>query len=362
MTSEVGIIAVGARTPVGLRAAPAAAAVRAGISALGEHPFMVDQVGDPMPGALDSRLDPYLMGPERMVALAGDALREAAAPLMRDGLAHRLAVPVYVALPEIRPGFSEEDAAAVQSGIADAAGASLAVADVRVLVAGHAAGAALLAAGVAEIQRGACEACLVGGVDSYFHPDTMEWLDANRQLAGAVSRSGLVPGEGAGFCLLMHDRAAERLRLATRARIRSTATGHETKLIRTTDVCLGEGLTETVRTAVGALQLPSERIEGVFCDMNGDRYRAEEWGFVALRLSQYFDDPMAYVSPADCWGDVGAASVPLFVMLACEAAARGHAAGPRLLTWASSEGGLRGASVLEFDETRPTPWGSDPHV
>ena len=70
---------------------------------------------------------------------------------------------------------------------------------------GHAAGLSALAAAVEQSSDGALEACLVGGVDSYFHPDTMEWLDANRQLAGPVSRSGFVPGEGAGFCLLMTE-------------------------------------------------------------------------------------------------------------------------------------------------------------
>lgn len=85
----------------------------------------------------------------------------------------------------------------------------------------------------------------------------------------------------------------------------------------------------------------------MICDINGERYRGEEWGFVCLRLSQYFDDPTAYDSPADCWGDMGAASGPLFIMLACQAIARGYAKGPRALLWTSSEGGLRGAAVIE---------------
>ena len=66
MTGSIYIIATGARTPVGLASAPAAAAVRAGITALGDHPFMVDQVGDPMPGAVDAEIDSHLMGPERL--------------------------------------------------------------------------------------------------------------------------------------------------------------------------------------------------------------------------------------------------------------------------------------------------------
>jgi 3-oxoacyl-[acyl-carrier-protein] synthase-1 len=198
-----------------------------------------------------------------------------------------------------------------------------------------------------QIQQGTFEACLVGGVDSYFQPDTMEWLDENRQLAGADARSAFVPGEGAGFCLVMTDQARKRLGLGNLARVLAVAVGSETKLIKTSDICLGAGLTAVVRSAVRGLGLPSETVNAVICDINGERYRGEEWGFTCLRLSRYFDDPTAYWSPADCWGDMGAASGPLFAMLACQAAMRSYSKGPRTMLWASSEGGLRAAALLD---------------
>ena len=200
-----------------------------------------------------------------------------------------------------------------------------------------------------KIQQGIFESCLVGGVDSYFHPDTMEWLDANRQLVGAVSRSGFVPGEGAGFCLLMSESIRKRLELKSQARILAAATGRETKLIKTADNCLGQGLTATVRNALSVLAPAGETISDIVCDINGERYRGEEWGFVVLRLPLCFDDPTSYRSPADLWGDMGAASGPLFAMLACQAAARGYAKGKRTLLWSGSESGLRSAAVLGFD-------------
>jgi len=144
----------------------------------------------------------------------------------------------------------------------------------------------------------------------------------------------------------MAEKARKRLGLSALARVLAVAIGRETKLIKTPGICLGEGLTATVQDVMSGLHLPSETINAVICDINGERYRGEEWGFVCLQLSQYFDDPTAYLSPADCWGDMGAASGPLFAMLACQAAARGYANGPRTLLWASSEGGLRGAAVL----------------
>ena len=122
--------------------------------------------------------------------------------------------------------------------------------------------------------------------------------------------------------------------------------GRESKLIKTSDICLGEGLTATVKSAVAGLR-SGETINDIICDINGERYRGEEWGFICLRLPQYFDAPTAYLSPADCWGDIGAASGPLFAMLACQAAASGYATGSRTLLWASSEGGLRAVAVLD---------------
>lgn len=347
MMTSVDIIATGARTPLGLDAVASAAAYRAGISGMGEHPFMVDRVGNPMPAALDARLDPRLMGPDRLLALAETALHEACAPLGAR-LTPRLRLPLYLGLPELRPGFTEQDAKMVRLGLPRFEGLPITISEVNVFTQGHAAGLAALATATEKIQQGAFEACLVGGVESYFQPDTMEWLDENRQLVGAVSRSGFVPGEGAGFCLLMADLARTRLGLGALANVSTVATGKETMLIKTSDICLGAGLASVVQRALGSLSTRSgEKINTVICDINGERYRGEEWGFVCLRLSQYFDDPTAYDSPADCWGDMGAASGPLFAMLACQAAARGYAKGPRTLLWASSEGGLRGSAMIE---------------
>jgi 3-oxoacyl-[acyl-carrier-protein] synthase I len=349
MTASVYVISTGARTPVGLASAPAAAALRAQISGMGGHPFMIDQVGDPMPAALDTQLDPGLMGPMRLLSLAESALREACSPLTGDDGMPRLRLAVYLGLPELRPGFTAQDAGAVRFGLSGFEGLPMDISQVTIFAQGHAAGLSALATACRQIQQGALEACMVGGVDSYFQPDTMEWLDRNRQLAGAVSRSGFVPGEGAGFCLLMAGGIRKRLGLGAMARVLAAATGREARLIKTPEMCLGQGLTDTVRNAVGSLRPPAETINEIICDINGERYRGEEWGFVCLRLPQYFDDPSAYRSPADCWGDMGAASGPLFVMLACQAAQRGYARGPRTLLWAGSEGGLRAAAVLDTE-------------
>ena len=48
MSDSVHIVAVGARTPLGLTAESSAAAVRAGIRRLTHHPLFVDRMAEPV--------------------------------------------------------------------------------------------------------------------------------------------------------------------------------------------------------------------------------------------------------------------------------------------------------------------------
>ena len=206
MTSSVYISARGARTALGF-AAQSAAAVLASISALGEHPFMIDQAGEPMASAIDKRIQSTISCRDRIFWLAVAAIHDLCTGFERMRTTPEQ-VPLYLALPEIRPGFSEQDVESIVSGLLRLEDLPVRITKVEAIAEGHAAGLSAIAMGVRDIQLGAIEACLVGGVESYFSPDTMEWLDSNRQLIGSVSRSGFVPGEGAGVCLLMSETAA----------------------------------------------------------------------------------------------------------------------------------------------------------
>ena len=75
--------------------------------------------------------------------------------------------------------------------------------------------------------------------------------------------------------------------------------------------------------------------------MNGEPYRADEFGFATIRAGGLFRDPSAFTAPADCWGDVGAASGPLFLVLIDAATRKGYAPGPVLAAFTSSESGER---------------------
>ena len=121
--------------------------------------------------------------------------------------------------------------------------------------------------------------------------------------------------------------------------------GFEPNQIRTKTVCVGEGLTAAFRDALAALPA-GVQITDVYCDMNGEPYRADEVGFAVLRTGESFVSASDFVAPADCWGDVSAASAPLSIMLSAIAGRKGYSNGALAFAWASSDGGDRGAAVL----------------
>ncbi len=67
----------------------------------------------------------------------------------------------------------------------------------------------------------------------------------------------------------------------------------------------------------------------------------------SLRLPDVVADPSRYEAPALVLGDVGAASGPLFVVMAHESLRRRYMQGRRFLGWTSAEGGHRTAFVFE---------------
>jgi 3-oxoacyl-[acyl-carrier-protein] synthase-1 len=88
------------------------------------------------------------------------------------------------------------------------------------------------------------------------------------------------------------------------------------------------------------------RATDVYCDLNGERGRAAEYGFAMLKLAPVLVNSSEFVSPADCWGDVGAASGALLMIAALSAGRRGWSRGGDAVVWCASETGERAAALI----------------
>ena len=339
------VAALGASTAVGRNAWSSAAAVRAGISGFTEHPYMLDTAGEPMRAAIAPWLDIGLLGVERFTALLCPAIDQALEPLS-ETQARLPRMALSLGLPSPRPGLADD----LQSSLVQTLRENYrqVFSAVAAFPHGHAAGLLALDAAAKKLSQGAFDACVIAGVDSYIAPGTLEWLEQNDQLhsAGPLNNAwGFIPGEGAGALLIVRRDVADRLRLTPLATVLAVGTAFEAKRIKTETVCIGEGLTHAFRGALASLP-PDIRVTDIYCDMNGEPYRADEYGFTALRTKEAFESASDFVAPADCWGDVAAAGAPLHLMLAAIAGSKGYARGELAFAWASAEGGERSAALI----------------
>lgn len=343
-TTSIAIIGLGVRCAVGLNGPAAAAAVRAGISRLQQHPYMLDKVGKPMMVARDPTLDPALQGAERFTQLAEPALQEALAPLAQLGVGLG-AVHTLVGLPDPRPGLP-----AGIEGVLDRLVAKMgdmkASQRTAFLPNGNAAGFFAMKQARALLHAGRHRFCLAGGVDSYLTADSLEWMDEQGILKSSANRNGFPPGEAAGFCLLSTGATALEFDLPVLGWLETLALTCEKNPIRTPTICVGRGLSEAIQQAAAPLSLLGVRVDESICDLNGEPYRTEEFALTVLRTQKAFVDFTRFVTPTDCWGDVGAASGPLFANLAIAGGLRGYSKGSRTMIWASSVGGDRAAAVV----------------
>lgn len=318
--------------------------MRGGISGLGLHPFFVDQDDEPVSFAADPAIAPDIPIAERMRqmlhSVAEEAQSQIPSTIRFDG--------VWLALPEPRSGLPADLDTWLAAQIVST---GLMPEPVRTLSRGHAGGLMVLQAAAEALSRGEIETALVIGVDSYHDLRTIQSLDMRRRLMAARNPGGFPPGEAAGACIMVRGDAVERHDLRVLARIRSAATAVEPHPLRSTEPCLGEGLTTAMASVISRLKLPQELITASYCDLNGERYRNEEFVYALLRTQEAFVNAHDYVSPADCWGDVGAASGPLFAVLGAASGLRGYAKGSYPLLWAGSDSGYRAAVLLELGNT-----------
>lgn len=344
---DVFVVALGASTAVGRDAWASAAAVRAGISGFAQHPFMIDTAGEPMRVAAAPWLDIACEGQDRFEALLFPAIEQALAPLA-DTPGERIRVALALGLPLPRPGLPEGLERNLRASLARHFPSRFSA--IATFPVGHAAGLIGLHAAHKKMVEGAFDACVIAGVESYVAPETLEWLEESDQFHGAGPLNnawGFIPGEGAGAALLVNAETLRNVRLHALARVLSVGKSFEQNRIKTETVCIGEGLTAAFREGLSGLP-DGAKVTDVYCDMNGEPYRADEFGFACLRTKEAFESASDFVAPADCWGDVAAAAGPLSLALSAIAYRKAYANGPYSFLWASSESGERAATLLEM--------------
>jgi 3-oxoacyl-[acyl-carrier-protein] synthase-1 len=212
---------------------------------------------------------------------------------------------------------------------------------------GHAGMAAALQYAQQRLPRSAVDRFLIVATDSYLDQLSLEWLQAHRRLKSPDIPVGLMPGEAAA-CILVEDSAAARRRnVAPQAFVSAVSVGqvHDQSVTRRPRV--GQALANVIEDALAKLLGPGKAFRGdIVCDLNGEVWRASEWGNTRVRLGARLDEPVRLVIPGVSLGDTGAASGAVALCMVVRSFRRKYASSSRSLVVSSSEHGAIGAFVL----------------
>lgn len=346
-SNEVCIIGTGMVTSIGYNSSMTAASVRANLSRFSES-YIIDKAGEPMLLSIEEFIEDGLRGLDRLLALAVPAVNEAIAPLFVNGVPQNRfsQVPICLGLAAARPGYDSNIEHLIIPHLEAEIAISFSKTKRFTIPAGHASGLMGTEKAVQLIRSGKEEFVLVGGVDSYYDPHTLEWLDEKKRLHSEENKDGFIPGEAAGFCLVASMEFTNRHNLKPLAMILSVVSGEEPNPFTSDGICIGEGLTKILHRTLAVLR-EGELANWTICDMNGESFRANEWMYAYLRTGPKHGDPLEIWHPADCYGDIGAASGLVLAGIGIAAWQRNYAHGCRSLIWTSSDGKHRSAILLE---------------
>jgi 3-oxoacyl-[acyl-carrier-protein] synthase-1 len=188
---------------------------------------------------------------------------------------------------------------------------------------------------------------LVGGLDSYFDPAVLLFLDDQRRLHSEHSDSGFVPSEGAAFFWIGRAdariegdpaRAARPLAVVSRLEI-----GREETVV-TGEPNLGVAMTELARRAIAGAARP---LSWMVTDVNGERHRVREHSAVEMRLGDELVKEHRHDTLPAAHGEVGAATGALHLAVVTALFRAGAAPARSALMLQSSEGAERAALLVE---------------
>lgn len=349
---RIGVTAMGAISPVGAGVDQTCASIRARISRFSEHPFFEGTPPDPewdpdLPVTVAAVPDVDLPedGPDRLHHLLLPAFTELCGKigLRRTDLGKG---GIFLGLPHPDPVIREWDfERRFLPGFREGAGIDPFRVE-RVSQGGRAAGIVLIDEAVRRIASGEIEFALVGGVDSYLMPERMAHLDGAWRIRTERNVDGFIPGEAAVLLFLEPDHRAGRRDVPLLSVIDAAGFGTEPESLLLSDkASTGKGIVDAVR-GITADKPEGHLFDWVCSDLNGESYGAYEWGLLQTRLAKQFDGRRKLVHPADCLGDVGAATGALLVACATHAFQWGYNPSGEALLLASSDDGARAAMTV----------------
>ena len=347
-SSHATMVSWGAVTALGLNAPQTAFSRRAGRTRFAPTPF-VDAWGERIVGSFLETLPGTLVGVDRLIALAMPALSESLAVFsdvaMPGGVGFALSLPTRYAeegtVDRVNPeGRRLADTLRANLGVATP------VAD-AVFPVGRAGGALAVAKALEWMRLGTVSVAVVGGVDSSYDWDRLRYIEAGDRLITEDNLDGMIPGEGAGFVVFAAPSALAAMGRSPVARVVGVDAAMEPHPVPAEETTSADGFTAAIGNAVRDLRSAGGRFGQWWTDLTHEDRYIREYQVLLARFGDVLGEGLEFHTPPRDLGDIGAATLPVFFALAGESWYREYGWDRLALCTAGSDGGARGAVLLE---------------
>ena len=255
--------------------------------------------------------------------------------------------------PDVEPSagideLKEYCRTALANRVAELNGIRLPIGGTPVLFGDHAGVAAAILDASRRLQAGERDSYVVGGIDCCVESDFLQAASSFGLLKDDEHPIAFIPGEAAAFVLLEPLTRARARGARIEGIIEGASVASEPCHRLSGDPSVGVALASTIEATLEGLPDKGRNTGLVIGDLNGDSFRATEWGYAIVRLLQRYpwlqDQRQWY--PADAFGEVGAATGAVGICTAVRAFARDYAGTDDVLMWLSSDDGRKGSLCL----------------
>lgn len=183
---------------------------------------------------------------------------------------------------------------------------------------------------------------LVVATDSLLTWPTLAPYEREGRLLTERNSNGFMPGEAAGALLIGPAKGGGELSITGLGFAREAAHVASDEPLR------GDGLAAALRGALEEAGLAMHEMDFRITDVSGEHYYFKEAALALSRTMRQRKEDFDLWHPAECTGEIGAASGVSVVALAQAACAKGYTLGPRILAHWSADNGHRAAAVLQW--------------
>jgi 3-oxoacyl-[acyl-carrier-protein] synthase-1 len=334
----LAVLGVGLVSGVGSSAETSCAAIRCGINNFRETAF-IGRDGEPLVGSAVVLEEPW-RGTVKIAKMVARAIAECLA--VEEG-AQPDQIPFLVCIAEAeRPGRFEALARVILEDIEQELGTRLHPHS-RVFEQGRVGAAVALLHARRMLLGGRHHRVIVAGADSFLTGATLAAYDRQDRLLRRANSNGFIPGEAAGAVLLTtwDELVTTPLLVCGLGFAREPAPLDSGRPLR------ADGLVQAIRSALGEAEVALKDCDQRIADMNGEQYRFRE---AALAITRMLRDRKVLFSlwhPADCIGEVGAATLPAMLAMLYHGARKDYLPGPRFLGHIGNDDDKRAAFVTQ---------------